>query len=226
MKTSLISLAVAAVVSLGACASATSAGDGAAPTTSTPATPTTTTTTTPLTPVRWTGDFESPLPNGWVVGGCDGDRLHVCVHGPDGIVGDIELNAGYPLDPEDAGLDAQAVSLRWATAMIDYFRADRAQGCAGFTFEPKPVQPVVVDGRPAARGGFVLRSSTGTVVEAVVNHYVVVNDTMTIINTDAYAATGGCLPPSEVDLAFEPDELDQVAPHLDRLLTNSAVAIA
>lgn len=162
--------------------------------------------------VSWTGTAEVALPNGWTVRDCEGDRPHVCVYDGTAFLGDIELVAGYPLDPDGDKGTPRAVALAWARRMIDDFRADRARGCAAFTFAPLEVSEATVGGRPGARGGFTLADSGGRVVEHVINHYVVVDGRMTIVNADAYAATGGCLPPAEDSPSFAPEhlrELDQ-----------------
>lgn len=221
MKLSTPFVVVLAALALTACGGEQEGGIEPPPTTN--AAPTTTELVT-LPALRWTGDTSAPLPNGWELRGCDGDRTHVCIHdGPD-LIGDIELLAGYPLDPADGALDDAATAQRWAQAMIDHFGQDRAQGCPDFTFHGDPVSPVTVGGRPGARGGFTLLDRTGRVVEVVINHYVVVDGRMTIINTDAYVENGGCLRPSEIDPSFTPEQLEQMEQYLDELLEHAPVA--
>ena len=171
--------------------------------------------------VDWTGTFETGLPNGWMVRDCEGDRTNVCVYDGDDFLGDIELVAGYPLESGDEARDPQIVAQEAAADMVTHFRADRAQGCATFTFEAEPVSEAVVGGEPGARSGFTLTDNSGRVVERVINYYAIVGDQMSIINTDAYVEEGGCLGPSETDPSFTPDNLAQLEPHLDNLIANS-----
>lgn len=189
------------------------------------ATVTTTTTGVELEPItiEWADTSEVVLPNGWTIRDCDGDRPHVCVYEGAEFLGDIELLAGYPLDSDDDATKPRAVALEWARRMIDDFRVDRASGCADFTFTPLEVTETIVGGRPGARGGFTLTDGGG-VVEHVINHYVLVDGRMTIINTDAYATTGGCLPPAEESPSFTPEHLAELDDGiLDRIAAGSPV---
>lgn len=216
---SLISIGLAFLA--GACS--TGSVETSAPTT---IAPTTTTTALPVDPitVEWTDTTEVALPNGWAVRDCDGDRPHVCVYDGDTFLGDIEALAGYPLDPDDVTAEPRAVALAWARRMIDDFRADRSVGCAAFTFTPLEITHSSVGGQPGARGGFTLADDSGRVVEHVINHYVVIEGRMTIINTDAYATTGGCLPPAEESPSFTPEHLAELDNGiLDRIVTGSPV---
>lgn len=79
----------------------------------------------------------------------------------------------------------------------------------------------MIGGRPGARSGFTLQDSRGNVVERVVNHFVKRGDTMTLVNTDAYTTEGGCLPPSDGDLSFTPEDLETFEPYLDRLVADT-----
>ena len=215
----LLLLGAGLVVALSACAS--DDDEPSAPTTTTTRATTTTASAATLT-VDWTGSFETALPNGWTIRDCEGARTNVCVYDGEAFLGDIELLAGYPLSPEDHPTNPQAVAEDWARDMISQFQEDRASGCADFTFTPLEVTEADVGGRLGARGGFVLRSSTGAVVEHVVNHYVVVDGSMSIINTDAYARDAGCLPPSDTDPSFTPDDLARLDDGLlDRIVAGS-----
>ena len=211
-------LALAAMVFVvGACGTD---GESSEPTTSTPTSTTVAASNKPLV-VDWTGSFETELPNGWVARDCEGSRTHVCVYDGETFLGDVELVGGYPLEPGDREKDPQVVATEAATDMVGHFRADRAEGCAGFTFEGEAVSDATVGGQPGARGGFTLTDGSGRVVERVVNYYVVVGDQMSIINTDAYVEEGGCLGPSETDPSFTPANLAELEPFLARLIADS-----
>lgn len=171
--------------------------------------------------VDWTGSFETQLPNGWVVRDCEGDRTHVCVYNGDAFLGDMELLSDYPLAPGEEEKDPQVVAREWATRFVSEFRDDRAQGCAAFVFDADPVSAAPVGGQPGARAGFTLKDGSGRAVERVINYYVLVDGTMSIVNTDAYVEEGGCLAPSEIDPAFGPEDLAEIEPYLDRLVANS-----
>jgi hypothetical protein len=214
-----ITAAIASVA--GACSSGASRPEAAPTTTST--TTASTTTAPQALRVDWTGPFETVLPNGWTIRDCEGERTNVCVYDGTRFLGDIELLPGFPLSPGEAALEARAVARKWAGDMITTFRDDRRTACPGFTFEPIEVADASVGGLPGARGGFVLRNERGDVVEHVITHYAVVDGTMSIIGTDAYVPTGGCLPPSEVDPSFTPERLDDLAGVLDRIVADSPV---
>ena len=227
MKRHAIFVAAVAAV-LAACSSG--ADKAASPHTSVPITTTTaSTSTTAVEPeplvVSWIEDFEARLPNGWTVRECDGARTHVCVFDGDTFLGDIELNSGYPLSPEDDPTDPKATAEAWAGNMIDAFRDDRGTACPDFTFEALDITSVVVGGQAGARGGFVIRDGGDRIVEHVINHYVLTGETMTIINADAYALEGGCLPPSEIDPSFTPEALEELEPYLERLVADSPAVV-
>ena len=171
--------------------------------------------------VLWTGAFELPLPNGWTVRDCDGDRTHVCVHDGDELLGDIELLAGYPLDTAQQEQEPAALLDELTEGFLAHFREDRTTGCPDFTFVADEVRPVTVGGQPGARAAFSLVDDDGRVVERVVNHFTVRGDTYAIVNTDAYVAEGGCLGPSEYDPSFSPDDLASLEEHLDRIVADS-----
>ncbi|HVM10016.1 MAG TPA: hypothetical protein VM345_16235 [Acidimicrobiales bacterium] len=192
--------------------------------TTAPAAPTTTSAPDETLTLDWQRSFETALPNGWVIRDCEGERLNVCVHDGSKLIGDIELNPGYPLDKDDIGVDAQSVARRLAADMITHFRKDRSEGCAPFTFVADPVTDVVIDGKPGARGGFRLTDANGRVVERIINHYLVIGEKYAIVNTDAYVASGGCLGPTEYDPTFEPEALAELEPYLDRLLVATRTA--
>lgn len=211
-------LTLAAALTLAACASGPSEPGPAAPASTT----TPTTEASGSLAVSWTGTGAVDLPNGWTVRDCDGDRPQVCIYDEGTFLGDVELLAGFPLAPEEESGEPGAVAIQWAQRMVDDFRADRAQGCAAFRFEPLEVVGARVGGRPGARGGFTLTDGEGRVVEHVVNHYVVVDGQMTIVNTDAYATSGGCLPPADDSPSFTPDDLAALDRGiLDRIVADS-----
>lgn len=168
------------------------------------------------------GPLETSLPNGWVVRDCDGERTNVCVYDGTQLLGDVELLSGYPLSPTDDPSDPQGTAITWAQRMITTFRDERAVTCPGFAFAPLEIRDVRVGGRSGARGGFTLTDASGRVVEHVINHYVLVDGAMNIVNTDAYATSGGCLPPSDIDPSFTPDRLAELDNGvLDRLVAGS-----
>ena len=218
-----LALGLAAVSLLSACA----ASDSPAATPAPPPERAPTTQPLPEPPivVSWSGPFDARLPNGWTVGDCEGTRPHVCVRDGSRLLGDIELVAGYPLDAADRALSPDRIAVAWATRMIEHFRVDRADGCPDFRFTASEVVPVTVAGRPGARGGFTLTDGAGRVVEKVVNHYLASADSVAIINTDAYARTGGCLGPAEADPSFVPEDLDSLLSHLDRLVAASPIEL-
>jgi hypothetical protein len=176
--------------------------------------------------VDWTDTAEVPLPNGWSVRDCEGDRPHVCIYDGAELLGDIELLAGYPLSTDDDASDPAALAAAWARRMIDDFRTDRGNGCAAFTFSPLEVAELTVGGEQGARGSFTLTDERGNVVEHVINHYVVIDGRMTIINTDAYALDGGCLPPADDSPSFTPEHLAELdGGILDRIVAGSPAVV-
>jgi hypothetical protein len=68
--------------------------------------------------------------------------------------------------------------------------------------------------------------SQGRVVERVVNHFALHGETYVIANTDAYAADGRCLGPSEYDVSFVPADLAVVERYVDRLVADSLLPAA
>lgn len=169
----------------------------------------------------WTGSFNLALPNGLTVRDCKGGRTHVCVHEGSTLLGDIDLAGDYPLTPEQADLRPAQTARDWAQNFVESFRDDRSQGCPDFTFEADPLTDAVVGGRRGARSGFTLQDASGAVVERVVNHFVRRGDTMTLVNTDAYATKGGCLGPAEADPSFTPEDFERIAPYLDQLIADT-----
>lgn len=171
--------------------------------------------------VRWTGAFELALPNGWTVRDCEGDRTHVCVHDGGGLLGDVELLTGYPLDEAQKEREPATVLDQLAEGFLTHFREDRAAGCPDFAFVADDVQEVTVGGQPGARASFSLVDGDGRTVERVVNHFTLHGDGYAIVNTDAYVETGGCLGPSEYDPSFSPEDLASLEEHLDRIVADS-----
>lgn len=169
----------------------------------------------------WRAAFALTLPNGLAVRDCDGERLSVCVHREGALLGDIELLPGYPLTEEQAALEPEALRRVWAADFLAHFGADRSRGCPGFTFTPDEVTDAVVGGQAATRASFTLTDGTGRVAERVINYFALRDDTMTLVNIDAYLPDGGCLGPSEYDPSFTPDALAEVEPYLDRLLAGT-----
>lgn len=222
-----LALIITGIAAVGAACSSSDSSESTSPSTTAPTTTTVvepTTTTLPTEPIRvdWSEPGEVPLPNGWTLRECDaGTRTNVCVYDGTKRLGDVELLPSYPLGPDDDASDPEATALAWANRMIEHHGRDRAEGCAPFTFRPLPVSAATVGGRRGARGGFTLTNADGVVVEHVVNHYVLVDGAMTIINADAYAEQGGCLPPSEEDPSFAPDQLADFEPILARLVADS-----
>lgn len=197
------------------------------PTTSTPSTVPSSLPTLPEpepSVIHWTEPFVVELDNGWVVRDCEGDRTNVCVWDGEAFLGDIELAAGYPLDDPPGAADPAAVAAAWAADMVEHFREDRRAGCAAFTYEGHDVVDAVVGGRAGARSGFTLTDRAGRVVEQVINYYVVVEGSMSIVNVDAYVAEGGCLGPSEYDPSFDPAVLAVLQPHLDDLVAGASAS--
>lgn len=220
MRARQVVLTVIGIAALAAACSSGTDDEAAAPST-TGASTSSTTPGEPLT-VDWRGEFETPLPNGWTMRSCEGERTNVCIYEGPTFLGDIELLGGYPLSPEDDPAQPKTVALAWARRMIEHFRGDRAEGCADFTFTPIEPREASVGGLPGARGGFDLSDRDGNTVERVINHYVVVDGAITIINTDAYAIDGGCLTPSEIDPSFTPEHLAALDEELlDRIIADS-----
>jgi hypothetical protein len=167
--------------------------------------------------------FEIVLPSGWLVRDCLGERPTMCVWDGEELLGDVELATGYPLDPHEDGLGEAEILTGRATSFLEHFRADRAEGCEGFIFEADEITDATVGGKPAVRTGFTLWSADGVVVERVVNHYLMHDGLLALVNTDAYAVEGGCLPPSDVDASFNPEVLLRFEQHLDRLVADTPV---
>ncbi len=166
----------------------------------------------------WNDPFQLTLPTGWTVRDCEGDRPHMCVWDGDVFLGDIEIVGGYPLDPVDDPRDPEGLLTAWAERFVADFREDRAKGCPDFTFTGDDVTPARIGGEPAVRTGFTLRATDGTVVERVVNHYTLHGGEIWLVNTDAYAAEGGCLAPSETDPSFLPTDMATMERFLDDLV--------
>jgi hypothetical protein len=146
-------------------------GEPALPEPSPEPTPTPTPPPTSGLAMSWTEPFELTLPNGWVVGGCGhGDRTHVCVVDGGELLGDIELLAGYPFEPDQMTQEPGALLAALAADVTSHFREDRAQGCAGFPFAADDVTVVTVGGQPATRTAFTLTDGEGQVVERVMNY--------------------------------------------------------
>jgi hypothetical protein len=169
----------------------------------------------------YTDAFALTLPTGWTLRDCLGERPTMCVWDGATLLGDIELAEGYPLDPHEDGLTDAALLTGRAVSFLDHFRADRSQGCQGFTFEADEVTDATVGGVPAVRTGFTLWSADGVVVERVVSHYLVRDGLVALVSTDAYAAEGGCLPPSDGDDSFAPHDLLRFEPVLDRVVADT-----
>jgi hypothetical protein len=166
----------------------------------------------------YTEPFSVALANGWTLRDCLGERPTMCLWDGETFVGDVELADGYPLDPHEDGLtDAEILAGR-AESFLEHFREDRGAGCEGFAFEADEVTDATVAGQPAVRAAFTLRSADGTPVERVVNHFLRHGDGIALVTTDAYAAEGGCLPPSDVDASFLPEDLLRFEGDLDRIV--------
>lgn len=171
--------------------------------------------------VDWTGSFALSLPNGWSVQDCEGDRMDACVYDRDGMLGDVELLTGYPLDERQTGQDQATVLAELASGFLEHFHDDRAAGCPDFEFVADDVRDTTVGGQPSKRAAFSLLDSHGQVVERVINHFTLQGDGYAIVNTDAYATEGGCLGPSEYDASFTPGNLATMEEYLDRLVADS-----
>jgi hypothetical protein len=167
--------------------------------------------------------FEIVLPSGWLLRDCLGERPTMCVWDGEQLLGDVELATGYPLDPHEGGLGEAEILTGRAASFLEHFRADRADGCEGFAFEADDITDATVGGKPAVRTGFTLWSADGVVVERVVNHFLMHEGLLALVNTDAYALEGGCLPPSDVDASFSPGALLRFEEYLDRLVADTPV---
>jgi hypothetical protein len=214
VKRLLGAVAVVLLVGVGCSSSSSSDGEDASSSTTSSSTSSTTSTTTAagpaLGPIRFNDPGDVRVAEGIVLVDCEGNRPNICVEIDGEPAGDIELIAGFPMKAGDTPAS-------WARDMIDTFRADRADGCPDFDFAPNPVRSVRVAGRPGAAGGFRLLAD-GDVVEDVRNYYVEVGGQMAVVGADAYARSGGCLPPPEVDPSFSPEQFGQVVLHLDRIV--------
>ena len=211
MRRILGAVALLLLVAVGCSSSSDDEGASTTTTTTSSSSTTSTTTASSLAPIRFDDPGEVQIAEGIVIVDCEGNRPSLCVEVDGELAGDVELIAGFPMDEGDTPTS-------WAREMIDTFRADRADGCPDFTFAPNPVRSVRVAGRPGAAGGFRLLDADGDIVEDVRNHYVVVEGQMALLSADAYARSGGCLPPPDTDLSFSPEEFGRVVPHLDRIV--------
>ncbi|MDP8931283.1 MAG: hypothetical protein M3O70_22610 [Actinomycetota bacterium] len=176
--------------------------------------------------MNWAAAFSLALPNGWVVRDCDGERTTVCLYDGDVVLGDIELLAAYPLDPDQVRQTPQALLRDWAADFVTQFREDRAQGCSTFTFTEDEPTDAVVGGQPATRAAFTLTDDSGHVVERVITYYTLQANTVTIVTIDAYVDDGGCLGPSEHDPSFRPQHLAELEPYLNRLIAHTPLPLA
>lgn len=166
----------------------------------------------------WTEAFTLPLADGFILRDCEGERPDICVYAGERLLGDVELLPAYPLDDRQSTLEPGALLHEWATNFLAHFAQDRAQGCPEFSFSADPVAESSVAGLPAVRTGFTLHDRDGRPVERVVNYFTLVASEVALVNVDAYAAEGGCLPPSDTDLSFEPEELASFERYLDALV--------
>lgn len=171
--------------------------------------------------VAWTGTFDVPLPNGWAVRSCEGDRLDACIYAGEVKVGGFELLNGYPLSDAQLTQDAETVLSDLAVGFLEHFREDRSVGCPEFAFSGEPVADVTVGGQPGKRAIFTLSDDEGRVVERVVNYFALQGETYVITNATAYVTDGGCLAPPEYDPYLSPPDLATMERYLDELVANS-----
>lgn len=167
---------------------------------------------------HWTDEFTVGPGGGWTLGACEGDAPDICVFRDGELVGNLEL-AEYPID-EPSGAPLEIAEGR-AESFLEFFADDRAKGCADFEFVADPIEEVAVGGVPGVKTGFRLVAQDGTVVERVINHFVVHDGVLFLVNTDAYVTDGGCLDPSETALEFEPDVLAEFEEHVDRIIADT-----
>jgi hypothetical protein len=176
----------------------------------------------PALVAAWEDPFELALPNGWTLRDCLGDRLDLCVHDGDDLLGDIELAGEYPIDDHEDPSDPQTLLRGRAEAFLGHFRDDRALGCADFAFRAEEVTEASVDGRPAVRAGFTLTAEDGGVVERVINVWFLHGDGVWLVNVDAYVEEDGCLGPSGTDWSFaDPAHLTELDTYLAPLLDHT-----
>lgn len=146
--------------------------------------------------------------DGWTAGACMGDAPLICITGPSGETGLVEL-LRFPLGANN--LDGLAADF------VASIAADRAQGCgADYDVEPIAASPAVVAHRPGLRFGFVGRTGNGAISERNVQHAFVEGDEVVLLTAAAYAEDG-CPGRDDLD-SFEPAALEAFDPGLSALV--------
>lgn len=230
-----VTLTIAAVLAIAGCAGETEAGappvtgaptDSPSPTQpaepSSPATPSAPASPADDEPVvaSWTDDVTVTLGD-WTVGRCDeGDAPLLCVRDGDQILGDLALHS-FPMEPALEWVSLERAAQEQAETFVESFTSDRAEGCGDFTFTADPVRPTVVGGHPGSTTGFTLTDDDGRVVERVLVSITAYDGHYWLVQTDAYVADGGCLPPSETDRSFAPEDLADVEPFLAAVIAGT-----
>lgn len=148
-----------------------------------------------------------PLP-GWSARNCEGTAPLICVTGPGGEVGLVEL---LRFSSSHDSLEALA------SDFVASIASDRAEGC-GPDYEVEPIPPTEADvaGERGLRFGFVGLTGEGVVSERNIQHAFIDGADVVVLAAAAYAA-GGCPGRDELP-SFEPDALEAFDPGLSELV--------
>ena len=134
---------------------------------------------------------------GWSARACKGEAPLICISGPKGETGLVEL-LQFPTDHASLQVLAEDFVASMAT--------DRAAGCGdGYVIEAIPPTDAVVAGEEGVRFGYVGRTTDGALSERNVEHAILRDGQVTLLTAAAYAE-GGCPGRDELD-SFEPGAL-------------------
>jgi hypothetical protein len=138
---------------------------------------------------------------------CEGDAPLICVEGPDGEVGLIEVGR-FPSPSNAPEGDAEAELRALAADFVASISEDRAVGC-GADYEVEPLEPriAVVAGRNGLRFGFLGLSGDGSHSERNIQHAVFDGADVVVITAASYAESG-CPGRDDLDW-FQPDALER-----------------
>ena len=134
---------------------------------------------------------------GWIARACEGEAPLICISGPNGETGLVEL-----LQFQTDHATVQALAEDFVASMA----TDRAAGCGdGYVIEAIPPTDAVVVEEEGVRFGYVGRTSDGALSERNVQHAILRDGQVTLLTAAAYAE-GGCPGRDELD-SFNPNAL-------------------
>lgn len=209
-------LAVAALA--GACSDDGTVTGGADPGPG-PTTPTTMPEPGVVASVDWTTRAVTIDGSDWRVVACDGDAPLLCLTGPDGETGSVELST-FPADTHDPPVAADDVArLRaLATEFLADLATDRESGCGdGTVLRPGAVTDAPFGGRDGVRVEFAVLQG-GAVTERGVSWFASDGAHFHVLGASALT-DDACL--SREFNEFRPADIDAVLPTLDALAAGS-----